>query len=627
MMQGHRLAALGLAMQAVIAKPVNLNYQNNMAALLTENGYPENAIPYLNTLQQLVPGNSTVKNNLGYAWLNLGEIDSAQRILTAAAALNPENTDTKTGEGVIQEKKGNTEEAGKNYEEAFVKAPSTLILDLLNNAGKGNPYDDKTADEIKSKLTVYEYFKKDWVSYPDLSNSVSGYEKDTSIQEGYGRMFVSYTAKLQKIYDTIKNSKYGDIFIPTAKGEMYGKLAQIIVTELKKIQQLYITRPGLSENLEAAKESLKKAISDLADIKDFNVRCKKEDQLRSNYLVEVNTLIKKYFLVLNEKNRFWINAFITYNLLTNHQYKEHLMEVVFYVESYVGSVAIGIYDLETDPGCENLAPLKPSKANINEPPLPKLLCPVNINANTVSNNYNDISKSATGTAPNATVAIGSAEGEIAEPGRAGTPSVCTSQGDVCSNGINEQDEYGEANQCIEETKTAPPTEPIKGEDGLKPLAEQLMAQEAETKAKPSTGKRQAYDDYVSDALLNILKKHNLRKWLQNQLSTDCDDLKPMEQDAPPPPIDIKNELDNVANGLQEMANQLTQQNNPADAQKLESVKTLLDEIQNAQQCIDKKSKTDPGWAKKYNQLTVSPTINNSLQAPNSNPTFIKGMFN
>jgi hypothetical protein len=53
----------------------------------------------------------------------------------------------------------------------------------------------------------------------------------------------------------------------------------------------------------------------------------------------------------------------------------------------------------------------------------------------------------------------------------------------------------------------------------------------------------------------------------------------------------------------------------------------LDEIQNAQQCIDKKSKTDPGWAKKYNQLTVSPTINNSLQAPNSNPTFIKGMFN
>ena len=58
--QGHSQAAMGLAMKAVLANPDNPVYQNNLAAILSQSGYPEKAIPYLRKLQQQFPGNSTV---------------------------------------------------------------------------------------------------------------------------------------------------------------------------------------------------------------------------------------------------------------------------------------------------------------------------------------------------------------------------------------------------------------------------------------------------------------------------------------------------------------------------------------------------------------------------------------
>src|SRR4030095_10737468 len=51
-LQGHSQAAMGLAMKAVQADAKNVNYQNNLAAILSQSGYPEQAIPYLRKLSQ-----------------------------------------------------------------------------------------------------------------------------------------------------------------------------------------------------------------------------------------------------------------------------------------------------------------------------------------------------------------------------------------------------------------------------------------------------------------------------------------------------------------------------------------------------------------------------------------------
>ncbi len=55
MMQGQSMAAMALCMKAVQADPINANWQNNMASLLTQYGYPEQAIPVLEKLRFLLP--------------------------------------------------------------------------------------------------------------------------------------------------------------------------------------------------------------------------------------------------------------------------------------------------------------------------------------------------------------------------------------------------------------------------------------------------------------------------------------------------------------------------------------------------------------------------------------------
>ena len=86
LLQGHNQAAMGLSMKAVMADPKNVNHQNNMAAILSQSGYPEQAIPFLNKLSSQLPENSTILNNLGYAWLNLGQVDSARFYFNGAAS-------------------------------------------------------------------------------------------------------------------------------------------------------------------------------------------------------------------------------------------------------------------------------------------------------------------------------------------------------------------------------------------------------------------------------------------------------------------------------------------------------------------------------------------------------------
>ena len=89
MMQGHPQAALALSMKAVQADPASANWQNNMASLLTQYGYPEQALPVLQKLRNDFPDNSTIMNNLAHAWVSLREIHSAKNNIRIATRLNP----------------------------------------------------------------------------------------------------------------------------------------------------------------------------------------------------------------------------------------------------------------------------------------------------------------------------------------------------------------------------------------------------------------------------------------------------------------------------------------------------------------------------------------------------------
>jgi hypothetical protein len=176
---------------------------------------------------------------------------------------------------------------------------------------------------------------------------------------------------------------------------------------------------------------------------------------------------------------------------------------------------------------------------------------------------------------------------------------------------------------------------LKVEDDLAPLAkfEDDLAPLANLVVDPKTG-------YVDDLapltkivddlapLPKLIIKHNLKQWLQDQLGTNCDELKKMDPNSSKPPNrDIKKELDEDMKDLQEVLDMLTKQNNPANAQEIASGQYIMGDIVKGQQCVEQLNQAIPGWQDKIGQTGVSPTIVNSLQTPGSNTGFIKGLFN
>ena len=136
---GLKEPAVYLMGKAAEALPNADNY-NNYAAYLTMTGAGHMAVPILQKLNSLYPKNSTVLNNLGEAWLQLGDETKASRYLDSAImvyACHPQANFTKC---LILESKGKTAEAVAALKQSLKHSVTKHKLDELKKLEK-NPKD------------------------------------------------------------------------------------------------------------------------------------------------------------------------------------------------------------------------------------------------------------------------------------------------------------------------------------------------------------------------------------------------------------------------------------------------------------------------------------------------------
>ena len=79
---------------------------NNLAAFLTMQRAGQAAVPILQTLNARYPDNSTILNNLGQAWFELGEVKEAERVLTLAVRRAPNHPQANVTKSRIEEARG-----------------------------------------------------------------------------------------------------------------------------------------------------------------------------------------------------------------------------------------------------------------------------------------------------------------------------------------------------------------------------------------------------------------------------------------------------------------------------------------------------------------------------------------
>ena len=107
---GYKESAVYLMGKAVEAMP-NANNYNNYAAYLTMMGAAHMAIPVLNKLNSLHRKNSTVLNNLGQAWLQLGDVIKAEKYLDSTILLYVYHPQANYTKCLVLESKGKKAEA------------------------------------------------------------------------------------------------------------------------------------------------------------------------------------------------------------------------------------------------------------------------------------------------------------------------------------------------------------------------------------------------------------------------------------------------------------------------------------------------------------------------------------
>jgi tetratricopeptide (TPR) repeat protein/translation elongation factor P/translation initiation factor 5A len=460
MMQGHPQAAMALSMKAVITDPANPNWQNNMASLLTQYGYPEQAIPVLQKLKIEFPNNSTVLNNLGQAWFDMGVLDSAKIFANLAISANPFHPEAKVCGGLIEEINGDPIKATKDYTEAMENAPNPVIEKILKNKTGDNSFDKIDFEKLKRSITIYEYFPKDWIKIPKLSDNVSGYENDMRIQNGNDKMIEELKDKIETLSDASLaevNSlmeKGEDAFVSTMANESMKGLNVMSRTAVtvEMILQIYIAKwmkdyvyegDALHQKINAARITMTK----IAD----NDKCPDFDRKNNEFLAYANPLVREFHAKKIDEFRIWLNAFCTWSWYIVGNPKNTIMTAcIGWTAALAGFYENAIDDQEAiAKSC--VKQNGDGKTFVPTPNIPNFSCPTivripmgkdwqelgsavkNFDANSLgikSNPSNPI--------PNNSIAFGGSAKSIAQPGKA--PFTKTANGSILPGMINETDD-------------------------------------------------------------------------------------------------------------------------------------------------------------------------------------------
>lgn len=676
MLQGHPEAALALSMKAVQTDPSNANWQNNMASLLTQYGYPEQAIPVLQKLKIQFPRNSTVLNNLGQAWLGLGEIDSANLNIKWAGGLNPNHPESKETEGVIEEIAGNTDKASDDYTKAMENAISPFTETLIKNNSGQDKSDKIDFEKLKRSISIYEYFPKDWIKIPALEDNVSAYENNMRIKNGYSKMFEELEDKVEQM-KLASNAEVEALmekgekeFIQSMANENIKGLSMMSMPAVivQKILQAYLRQwmeeyqkegSHLMENINTQRKEITKS--------GKNDKCPDFDRKNNEFLAYANPLIRKFHAKKIEEFRMWLNAFCTWSWYISGNPKNTVLTACI---SWTAAISEMYKAAINDQYVEKKSCVNQNGddvSNIQAPDIPNFTCPAVVSipvgaewqqlskaAKNFDNNISGIKKSTNNPIPNTSISFGAGTGIISQPGK--SPFVKTANGSMSPGMIND-DELTPLSKIPLDELTPLPKIPS---DELTPLPKIPLDELTPLSKIPA-------DDLTP---LPDLRKNKLAKeLLKKMMSADCNDVRNSKDilketlDKMMKKVKELEAYENIIEQIEKLESEIAQKE--TDAQKKEHLKEQIEKMQQETDKMDKyedvqqskkemekimkemdamddkkfmKEKFDkikqavdemeatPAILKDIQQNGLQPSINSGVQAPG---TFTprKGLFN
>jgi len=328
---------------------------NNLSGILTMCGMPFAAVPILDYIRQTDPGSSTINNNLGQAYVAMGDIEKAKSFLQQALGESPYHPNANYTLACIAYAQGD-KQAAKKYCENSLRGgyfPETWtmlksidkkarLMDLIRNRYKQpdffNPHkytlpeQCKTTDQLKQKKTEFAMFKNMLRSVKD------DYQNKLKAEMEYVKKSLAddIMKKVQK-----KKSPFRPFgaFAMVVLGDIYEDYADKIA-KLNKYDSTYKERyDALNKSYEQEKkqviasfdERADKAGEGNADMKLEADMCKAQNELANKFLPQFAQLNeeRQREWIEQTKNYFIDNAYWCYIAsLDDHSYHEMFYQLV-----------------------------------------------------------------------------------------------------------------------------------------------------------------------------------------------------------------------------------------------------------------------------------------------------------
>lgn len=128
--------SLRIAAEAAKTAPEEANALNTLAAVLTQAGYEGKAIPLLRYLAGKYTDDPVILSNLAVAWLNLGEVEEAKKVLVRCLAVAPGHGVANVAAGIIAESEGRHNAAKAHFRKATASNSSPVARSILKREGE-----------------------------------------------------------------------------------------------------------------------------------------------------------------------------------------------------------------------------------------------------------------------------------------------------------------------------------------------------------------------------------------------------------------------------------------------------------------------------------------------------------
>ncbi len=388
--------ALGLATEAALLNQQNAEVLNTFATLLSLNRLPFKSIPVLEYLDKKLPGNATVLNNIGQAYLAMGSLKKAEEYLLKSAAGLETHPEATKSLGMIYRAQGQTAKAKHYIQKSLEGGFSETAAEAAEDLGISSEEVDKAVLNTLHDFKAPEYFNNYKYHLPQMPESVTQSVKaKKEIATFRAQMQVEMTrlrrlqseeqAKAEKNISFLMTNARNGKFYQLELSPMFEKAKRMMgyyAMEFQKygVEVLHLEYLKVTQRSDVIRQAYDAEVTRLAQ-RNTPVTCAEYDALSNKYLPLYAQNYRDYVEKYLPEVRSYMNQMMYWSQYMNI-IEEGRMRVFGYMLGYFHELDNLARDIVViTPACSELVQTNPEVKDSAQ--LPKGDCPFNVSINII----------------------------------------------------------------------------------------------------------------------------------------------------------------------------------------------------------------------------------------------------